>query len=99
MATDEFLSLGRFKCKNHNYSAPFPFGDKVTYFFNFYYNFMLLISVHMINIAKQSQLMHSIIGYLFTYLFCVHLLPDMFRQVTMPLSRGLYQITQEVHEM
>jgi hypothetical protein len=33
---------------------------------------------------KQSQLMHNIIAYLL--IFFVHLLPDMFRQVTMPLS-------------
>jgi hypothetical protein len=31
--------------------------------------FMLLISVHMVSIAKQSQLMHNIIVYLFIYLF------------------------------
>jgi hypothetical protein len=48
-------------------------------------------------IAKQSQLVHNTIVYLF--IFFVHLPPDMFRQVTMPLSWGLHQITQDVHEM
>jgi hypothetical protein len=39
--------------------------------------------------------MHNIIVYLFIYLsvLFVHLLHDMFQQVTMPLSRGLQQIT------
>jgi hypothetical protein len=46
-----------------------------TYFIT---NFTSFISVHIINIAKQSQLMHNIIGYLF--IFFVHLLSDMFRQ-------------------
>jgi hypothetical protein len=40
--------------------------------------FTLFISVHMINVAKQSQLMHSIIVYLFN-LSLAHL-SDMFRQ-------------------
>jgi hypothetical protein len=50
--------------------------------------FMLLISVHMITVAKQSQLMHNIVVYLFIYLVIlfIHLIPNMFRQVTMPLS-------------
>jgi hypothetical protein len=37
---------------------------------------MLFISVHMINIAKQSQLLHNITVYLF--MFFVYLLHDMF---------------------
>jgi hypothetical protein len=39
---------------------------------------MLSISLHVVSTAKQSQLMHNIIVYLFIYLFIfVHLLPDM----------------------
>jgi hypothetical protein len=34
--------------------------------------------------------MHNIIVYLF--IFFVHLLPDMFRQVTMPLSEGYIKL-------
>jgi hypothetical protein len=56
---------------------------------NYKFILMIFISVHMINIAKQIQLMHNVIVYLF--IFFVHLLPDIFRQVTVPLSRGLYQ--------
>jgi hypothetical protein len=40
---------------------------------------MLFISMHMINTAKQSQLMHNITVYLFNLLSLIHL-PDMFRQ-------------------
>jgi hypothetical protein len=58
---------------------------------------MLSISVHMINKAKQVQLTHNIIVYLF--IFFVHLLHDLILLVTVPLSRGLYQITYAVHEM
>jgi hypothetical protein len=45
---------------------------------------------------KHSQLMHNTFVYLF--IFFVHLLPDMFRQVPMPLSRGYIKITQDMHE-
>jgi hypothetical protein len=37
---------------------------------------MLLISVHLINIARQSKLMHNVIVYLFNLCLLVHL-PDM----------------------
>jgi hypothetical protein len=51
----------------------------------------------MINIAKENQFMHNITVYLF--ICFVQFLPDMFRQVTMPLSKALYQITQDVREI
>jgi hypothetical protein len=41
--------------------------------------FMLLISMHMINIVKQNQLIHNIV-YLLNLLSLVLLLPNMFRQ-------------------
>jgi hypothetical protein len=44
---------------------------------NFY--FLLFISVHMVNTAKQIQLLHSITVYLFNVRLLVHL-PDMIRQ-------------------
>jgi hypothetical protein len=52
--------------------------------------FMLLISVHMINILKENKLTH-IIFYLFN-LSLVHL-RDMFRQRLCHYQEGLHQFT------
>jgi hypothetical protein len=41
---------------------------------------VLSISVHTIGVTKASQLMHNVIVYVL--ILFVHLLPDMFRQVT-----------------
>jgi hypothetical protein len=41
--------------------------------------FVLFISEHMVNTAKQSQLMHNIAVYSFNLCLLVHL-PDVFRQ-------------------
>jgi hypothetical protein len=73
---------------------------KLSYFLGYISTgFLLALYIQILTpcITKQSQLMHSITVYLF--IFFVHLLSDMFRQVTMQLSRGLYQITEDVHEM
>jgi hypothetical protein len=48
-----------------------------------------LVAGTSLNLAKQIQLMHNIIVYSLTF-FCSSS-PEMFWQVTMPLSKGLYQ--------